>query len=169
MPATPTASPTPTPTDDGRHDFDFLFGRWNMTNQHLRTRLKGDTRWDEFTSVSDVHPILGGLGNTDTYVAERFADGKPLQGATFRLFNPATGLWSIYWADDRRLTLDAPVIGRFERGIGTFIGDDTFEGKPIKFRFIWTAGLRPTWEQAFSADGGATWETNFKNQLTRIG
>jgi hypothetical protein len=157
----------PYPPDDGRHDFDFLFGRWTMTNQHLRTRLKADTRWDEFTSVSEVHPILGGLGNTDTYAAARFADGKPLQGATLRLFNPATGLWSIYWADDRRVTLDPPVIGRFERGVGTFIGDDVFEGKPIKFRFVWTAGAHPTWEQAFSADGGQTWETNFRNQFTR--
>src|SRR5262249_18814170 len=97
--------PSPPPADDGRHHSAFLLGRWNLTNQRLRTRLKGDTRWDEFTSVSEVHPILGGLGNTDTYAAVRFWDGKPLQGATLRLFNPATGLWSIYWADDRRVTL----------------------------------------------------------------
>jgi hypothetical protein len=160
-------TPMTTTDDDGRHDFDFLFGRWNMTNQHLRTRLKGDTRWDEFASTSEVHPILGGLGNTDTYVAERFADGKPLQGATFRLFNPVTRLWSIYWADDRRLTLDPPVIGRFDGDVGTFAGDDVFEGRPIKFRFTWRRAPQITWQQDFSGDGGKTWEPNFRNQFTR--
>ena len=153
--------------DDGRHDFDFLFGRWNMTNQRLRTRLHGDTRWDEFRSFSEVRPILGGLGNTDTYETDQFWDGKPLKGATLRLFNPATRLWSIYWADDRRVILDPPVVGRFEGDVGTFVGDDTFEGRPIKFRFTWRRAPRITWQQDFSGDGGTTWEPNFRNQFTR--
>jgi hypothetical protein len=41
---------------------------------------------------------------------------------------------------------------------------------PILCRYRWTV-LGPgsaTWEQAFSTDDGATWETNFTNRQERI-
>jgi len=157
-----------TRTDDGRHDFDFFFGRWRIANRRLRSRLAGDTRWDEFGATAECHPILGGVGNVDSYSAAPYWDGKPFEGATVRLFNPATRLWSIYWADDRRVILDPPVVGRFDGDLGIFEGDDVFEGKPIRFRFTWTRGARVTWQQDFSADGGKTWETNWHNTFTRL-
>ena len=61
--------------------------------------------------------------------------------------------------------------GGFKDGVGTFTGDDTLEGKPIKVRFRWSEikANSARWEQAFSPDGGATWEVNWRMQFTRAG
>jgi len=85
------------------------------------------------------------------------------RAATLRTFAPATRRWSIWWIDSRTMRLEPRVLGRFENGLGTFLGDDSLGGRPIRVRFIWSA-ITPDsarWEQAFSADGGATWETNW--------
>ena len=60
------------------------------------------------------------------------------------------------------------MVGRFEAGIGTFYADDSFGGRPIRVRFLWTGTGTPSprWEQAFSTDGGATWETNWEMDFT---
>jgi hypothetical protein len=92
---------------------------------------------------------------------------------TFRFFDPATRKWSIYWADSRypRLLLDPPVIGSFSGDVGVFEGDDTHEGRPVRVRYTWSEVTSPTphWEQAFSEDGGETWETNWVAEFTRAG
>lgn len=67
--------------------------------------------------------------------------------------------------------IDVPIIGRFQDGIGTFVSDDTFRDRPIKVRGLWSR-ITPTslqWEQAFSPDGGKTWETNWVMRYTRTG
>jgi hypothetical protein len=66
--------------------------------------------------------------------------------------------------------LDPPVVGGFQDGIGTFMADDTFNGQPIVVRFIWSniTATSTRWEQAFSPDGGATWEVNWVMESTRI-
>jgi hypothetical protein len=62
-----------------------------------------------------------------------------------------------------------PVIGRFEAGAGTFLADEVIGGAAVKVRFLWlrTETDAPRWEQAMSADGGATWETNWTMDFTR--
>ena len=63
------------------------------------------------------------------------------------------------------------MLGRFVGGVGTFYNDDTLRGKPIKVRFIWSNITRNAahWEQAYSPDGGKTWETNWISDFTRVG
>ena len=46
---------------DGRADFDFLMGCWNVQHRRLRERLKGSTSWEEFAGTSVARPLLGGL------------------------------------------------------------------------------------------------------------
>jgi hypothetical protein len=151
-----------------QHDFDFLFGSWNIHNRYLKERLRHSTEWIEFDARSQVEPMLDGFGHLDRYFAVR--DGAPFEGITVRLFDPATGEWSIHWADTARArTLLPPMIGRFTRGVGEFHGDEVVDGRKVICRFLWT---RPTtasarWEQAFSEDGGHTWETNWIMTLTR--
>jgi len=60
------------------------------------------------------------------------------------------------------------MVGRFTGDVGEFFGDETVDGKDVLCRFLWTrpAGL-PRWEQAFSDDGGTTWETNWIMTFTR--
>lgn len=155
--------------DDGRHDFDFLFGRWRIHNRRLVSRLDGCTEWREFQAMSEARPILGGMGNVDTFSTSHFPDGKPLEGFTLRIFDPAAATWSIWWSDDRSGQLQPPVVGRFRGDHGEFAGEDLFAGRPIRVRFDWTRGaVSARWEQAFSPDGGETWETNWVMDLTRV-
>jgi hypothetical protein len=148
------------------HDFDFLFGRWSVLNRCLRERLAGSDEWEEFAATSVARPLLDGLGNEDEFRTDH--DGGMI-GMSFRFFDPKTRLWSIYWADSRRCgMLDLPVIGSFADGVGLFEGPDTFQSRPILVRFAWSdvATSEPRWEQAFSADGGRTWETNWIMEFT---
>ena len=150
------------------HDFDFWMGRWNVRNRRLVRRLAGSDDWDEFEAKVAARPLPGGLGNEDVFCSDY---GGGFVGMSFRFFDPESGLWAIYWADTRRNgpLLDPPVIGSFSDGIGIFEGDDTFEGRPIRVRFIWSGvdGPTPRWEQAFSEDGGETCETNWVMDFTR--
>ncbi|MGH6884941.1 MAG: DUF1579 domain-containing protein [Geminicoccales bacterium] len=153
---------------DGRHDFDFLVGRWSVAHRRLRRRLANDAQWDEFAGRSELRPIVGGLANIDDNILELPAG--TYRAATLRVFDPATGLWSIWWIDGRNPRLEPPVHGRFENGVGTFLGDDVFDGRPIRVRFLWSeiAPRSARWEQAFSTDGGAAWETNWIMTFKRI-
>jgi hypothetical protein len=62
-----------------------------------------------------------------------------------------------------------PTMGAFTRGRGEFFSQELFEKKSIFVRFVWTPGSLDTcrWEQAFSADGGKTWETNWIMEFRR--
>jgi hypothetical protein len=153
---------------DGQKDFDFWFGSWTVHNRKLRERLKGSTEWDEFAGTSVTRPLWGGLANIDEY--EAVAPSGPIHGMTVRLYNPTTRQWSIYWGDSRVGILDTPMIGSFEGGRGEFYDQEMFEGRSIYVRFIWS-DITPAscrWEQAFSADGGKTWEVNWIMEMTRV-
>jgi hypothetical protein len=149
------------------NDFDFLIGNWSVQHRRLKQRLAGSTEWIEFTGPATARKILGGVGNFDE-IEIPLPSGAYL-GATLRLFNPATQLWSIYWIDSRYAVMDPPMIGKFEDGRGLFYGDDVFEGRPIRLRFIWSpiSAHECRWEQAFSEDGGQSWETNWTMRFTR--
>jgi hypothetical protein len=86
------------------------------------------------------------------------------RAATLRTFDPATSHWSIWWIDGRNpATIDIPMRGAFEAGAGTFLCEDVFDGRNIYVRFLWSPITEKSarWEQAFSPDGGKTWETNW--------
>lgn len=152
----------------GAGDFDFLHGSWRVSHQRLAQRLKGSTDWVRFGGTMTARPILGGLGNFDENVIE-LPQGT-YQASTVRLFNPEQSRWSIYWIDGRDPKLDSPVHGTFSGGVGTFFGDDVFEGRPIRIRFLWSRmqARSARWEQAFSADAGATWEPNWIMEFERV-
>jgi hypothetical protein len=148
-------------------DFDFLRGEWNSRQRRRRKWLAGSDEWDEFEATIVARPILDGLGTVEEF---RTAYAGGFVGITFRFFDPASGNWSIYWADTRHpARLDPPVIGSFTGDVGVFESDDTFEGRPIRVRYTWSdvTTLTPRWEQAFSDDGGKTWETNWVAEFTR--
>lgn len=151
----------------GADGFDFLSGDWSVRHRRLDRRLAGCADWMEFTGRTVVERILGGLGNIDDNVLD--LPQGPYRAATVRKFDPASGLWSIWWFDARYPGLEPPVQGRFEDGVGTFLGDDVFEGRPIRVRFLWSGITARTarWEQAFSTDGGLTWETNWTMDFER--
>ena len=143
-------------------DFDFSLGDWNVRHRRLKKRLAGCTEWTEFSGRVSNGALLGGYGNVEDNLLH-LPEG-PYRAVALRSFDPQRGQWSIWWLDGRFPgQLDVPVVGRFEQGVGTFYADDTLDGRPIKVRFLWFTATpeQPRWEQAFSADDGATWETNW--------
>ena len=149
-------------------DFDFWPGEWHVRNRWLLERLAGSNEWEEFEARSTARLLLDGVGNEDEFRTDH-AGG--FIGMSFRFFDPETKLWTIYWADSRRPgALDPPLVGSFSGDVGVFHGDETWEGRPIRIRFIWSGVTTstPRWEQAFSDDGGETWETNWVMEFTRV-
>ena len=148
-------------------DFDFFMGSWTVRNRYLGERLRGSEDWQEFEATSDVRPLPSVLGNEDEFRTEALGG---FVGMSFRFFDPEAGRWSIYWADSRRPgVLDPPVFGGFANGSGVFEGTDVLAGKPILVRFTWTGvdTQEPRWEQAFSGDGGESWEPNWVMEFAR--
>ena len=145
-------------------DFDFFVGDWNIRNLRLKARFQGSDDWEEFHATSSVRKILEGTGNFE----EMDMPSQGFTGMTLRLFNPRDGSWSLHWADSRSNVLFPPVIGHFDNGKGVFYGEDTDDGVPVRVRFLWTPSPEaPLWAQAFSKDGGETWETNWVMEFTR--
>lgn len=159
---------SPSPSAAPPSDFDFIIGDWQVRHRRLNSRLAGCTDWTEFLGTSSTRKILGGFGLVEDNVLQ-FPDGE-VKAAAIRSFNELTQEWAIWWLDRRAPhTLDAPVVGRFSGTIGTFFAQDTLNGKPITVRFVWRANpaQNPIWEQAFSEDGGNTWEINWVMEFVR--
>lgn len=151
-------------------DFGFQTGAWRVRHRKLKGRLVGSTEWVEFGGTCEAFEVMGGEANVEDNVLDDPAGGY--RAAAFRRRDPATGQWSIWWHDGRfgSGALDSPVVGGFVDGVGTFLADDTLDGRPIKVRFVWSDITRDSarWEQAFSADGGATWEVNWVMTFQRV-
>lgn len=160
---------SPENNQSSANDFDFFIGEWTTRHQRLKERLAGSTQWEEFTGTAVMQKHMDGLVNLDDNVLE-IPSGR-YRAITLRSFDPASKQWAIWWLDSRNPhQLDAPVRGSFKDGLGTFYADDTLIGKPIRVRFTWS-DITPAscrWQQAFSADGGITWETNWRMEFTRV-
>lgn len=153
---------------DGQRDFDFLFGKWRVRNRRLRNPLTGSGEWYEFDAAYTAQPLWAGKANQDEFIAE-----TPLgriEGLTLRLYDPQNGCWSLYWGTSKNGLTVVPNVGAFnEDGVGEFFSNEVFNGKAIVCRYRWTKeyGDGCRWEQAFSGDGGRTWETNWIMEFTR--
>jgi hypothetical protein len=145
------------------NDFDFLIGKWTLKHRRLKSRLTNSSEWEEFETVVEDYNILEGTASMD--IGFGSVGGKQWEGRTIRLYDQKTRLWSLYWVASNVGTMDAPVVGSFENGIGHFFGRDIFNGKKVIVMFRWDKRDKehPTWSQAFSADNGKTWEWNWIN------
>ncbi|MES2297120.1 MAG: hypothetical protein V4582_08760 [Pseudomonadota bacterium] len=157
----------------GIRDFDFFLGHWRVRNLRLRKRLQDNHDWESFDATQQNVALPGGIGNFDDFIAPAWRPG--FVGMTLRLFNPQTGLWSIYWLDNNTGGLDAggqllpPVVGRFKDGVGVFECADELDGKPIRVRYTWSdiTPVSAKWEQAMSPDAGQSWEMNWRMEFER--
>jgi hypothetical protein len=149
-------------------DFDFLLGTHNVQHEKLRKRLSGSTEWQQFNGIHKMESLLEGSGNLEQH--SMALSEEPNDGIALRLFNPATRLWSIYWANSISGTLDVPVVGSFENKVGFFYAKDHYGNKPILVQFKWDASKEdlPVWSQAFSVDNGETWEWNWHMYFSKL-
>jgi hypothetical protein len=152
---------------DGAHDFDFEFGRWKA---HIARRLKpltGSNSWVDYDGISVVRPVWGGRAN----LGELDVSGSTgrIEGLSLRLYDPQTRQWKIRWANGRDGALGEPMVGGFANGQGLFYDQEDLNGRAILVRFVFS-GFTPTSfriEQAFSDDGGKSWEVNWISEFTK--
>lgn len=153
----------------GLHDFDFLVGNWQVHHRKLKERLANNHTWNEFEGTLSMRKLMDGYANVDDNVFH--APEGTYRGVGLRSYDPKTAQWAIWWLDGRSPfgDLDPPVKGHFVHGVGTFYADDTLRGKPVRVRFVWSNITKTTarWEQAYSADGGKTWEINWTMEFRR--
>jgi hypothetical protein len=151
------------------HDFDFEFGDWNIHLKRLLHPLTGSTSWVEFDGTSVTKKVWGGRAQLEEFETDSAASGH-IEGLTLRLFNPKSRQWSLYWANSKNGQLVVPQIGECKGDHGEFYAADTLNDKAIFVRFIWseTNTNKPHFEQAFSEDGGKTWEVNWITDQTHM-
>jgi hypothetical protein len=160
LPGTPAGTP---------RDFDFEQGRWHTSLRKLLQPLSGHAQWADYSGTSTVHPLLGGRAN----VVELEVAGPQgrIEGMSLRLFDTQRRRWTLNYSNVAGGTLELPMSGGFAGGPhGVFYSAETFAGRAILVRFVIDV-VDPDhcrFEQAFSADGGATWEVNWIASDTRI-
>jgi len=156
-----------TPQRDGQHDFDFEIGTWKTHLRRLVNPLTGSNTWAEYEGTTVVRKVWNGRAN----LVELQADGPAghFEGLNLRLYNPQAHQWSLNFASSSGGSLSQPTIGEFKNGRGEFFDQETLNGRAIFVRFV-ISDITPNschFEQAFSDDGGKTWEVNWIATDTR--
>ena len=154
---------------DGSRDFDPLLGDWDFHLRRLIRPLTGSDDWANLEGESHCRSIWGGRGQIDELSLTNLSDGSKMESLTLRLYNPKAHEWLLYFAGGGNPSLGTPQRGRFVNGRGEFLDRDEVNGKEVIVRWIWTEieTTTPRFEQAFSADEGETWETNWITSQTR--
>ena len=153
---------------DGEHDFDFEIGTWKTHLRRLLHPLTGSTTWVDYDGMTVVRKVWNGRAN----LVELVADGPAghFEGLNLRLYNPESHQWSLNFANSRAGTIGVPTIGEFKNGRGEFYDQETLNGRAILVRFVISDITADSchFEQAFSDDGGKTWEVNWIANDTRV-
>jgi hypothetical protein len=153
---------------DGQHDFDFEIGTWKTQLSRLQHPLTGSTTWVKYEGTSVIRKVWNGRAN----LVELVADGPAghFEGLSLRLYNPESRQWSLNFAGGNSGAMSPPVIGAFKAGRGEFYGQETLNGRAIFVRFVISDITSDScrFEQAFSDDGGKTWEINWIALDTRV-
>jgi hypothetical protein len=149
-------------------DFDFLGGDWHVRHRYLRV-TKNSREWSSVDGTASHRSLMDSKANMEEYTIN--APNGAYRAVALRSYDSKASQWSIWWLDGRAPhgDLDPPVQGRFEKGVGTFYGDTTINGKLLRVRFVWSqiTASSARWEQAYSADAGKTWETNWIMEFRR--
>ena len=153
---------------NGQRDFDWEIGTWKTEVRRLAKPLSGSNEWGEYTGTSVVRNVLDGRAN----LVELRVEGPAgrIEGASLRLYNPHTRQWSLNYASASNGVLTRPVHGGFRDGRGEFFGEEDLDGRAVLVRFVISEITADSarFEQAYSQDGGRSWETNWIAVDTRI-
>jgi hypothetical protein len=153
---------------DGQHAFDFETGTWKTHLSRLLHPLSGSTTWVEYEGTSVVRKVWNGRAN----LLELEAEGPAghIEALSLRLYNPQSRQWSLNFANSNGGSLSQPTIGQFKNGRGEFFDQEKFNDRAIFVRFVISDVTANScrFEQAFSDDGGKTWEVNWIATDTRV-
>ena len=153
---------------DGQHDFDFHIGVWKTRLSRRLRPLTGSNTWVEYEGTTVVRKVWNGRAN----LVELQVDGPAghIEALSLRLYNPESRQWSLNFSNSAGGALSPPSIGEFKNGRGEFFNQETLNGRSIFVRFV-ISDITPNscrFEQAFSDDGGKTWEVNWIATDTRV-
>lgn len=162
------SAPSSPPPRDGQQDFDFEIGTWKTQLSRRLHPLTGSNQWVDYEGTSVVRKVWNGRAN----LVELDVAGPAgrIEALSLRLYNPESRQWSLNFSSRAGGTLSPPAIGEFQNGRGEFYNQETLAGRAILVRFV-ISEITPDscrFEQAFSADGGKTWEVNWIATDTRI-
>jgi hypothetical protein len=166
--AAPDPAPAAAEARDGQHDFDFEIGTWKTHISRLQHPLSGSSSWVEYDGTSVVRKVWGGRANL--LELEVHGAAGQIEALSLRLYNPAARQWSLNFSNSRLGTLGQPTIGEFRNGRGEFYDQENFGDRAVLVRFV-ISEITPDsarFEQAFSTDGGKSWEVNWIATDTRI-
>jgi hypothetical protein len=152
---------------DGSNDFDFEFGEWHMKLERRLDPLTGSERWIEYEGPSVVRKVWDGKANLGEIDVAGSA-GR-IQGLSLRVYNPQSRQWSITYANSASGLSATPMVGGFRDGRGEFYSQEIYRDRAIFVRFVFSDITTRSFrlEQAFSDDGGKTWEANWIATFTR--
>lgn len=153
---------------DGQHDFDWELGNWTVKISRLQKPLTGSSVWTETSGTVVCRKIWDGKGNLAEVTVD--APSGRLEFLALRLYNPQSRQWTNTFSSVGSGVLGVPMYGEFKDGRGEFYDREEYNGRTIMVRFIFTPLSADSGrsEQAFSDDGGKTWETNWINIYTRV-
>lgn len=150
-----------TGSTNAQHDFDWEFGTWKTQLKRRLRPLSGSQDWVEYEGTTTVRKVWNGRAN----LVELDVTGPAgrIEALSLRLYNPEARQWSLNFSNIAGGTMAIPTIGEFKDGRGEFYAQETLGGRSILVRFIISEFNEKSarFEQAFSEDGGKTWETNW--------
>ena len=158
----------PTMADDAARAFDSHIGTWHTHLKRLDRPLTSSTTWLTYDGTTTVRAVMHGRAN----LVELEVAGKAgrIEGISLRLYDPRSERWTLNYANLADGSLATPSIGGFQSGRGEFYNDENIGGRNVRVRFV----IEPQgpdvirFEQAFSIDGGRTWEVNWIATDTRV-
>jgi hypothetical protein len=152
---------------DGQHDFDFHLGQWKSDITRLQHPLTGSTTWIKCTGTLSARKVWDGRAQLEEL--EAACPAGHIEDLLLFLYNPQSHQWSLNSAAVGDGVIGRPMFGEFKNGRGEFYDQEPFKDRLILVRQVWSdiTATSHHFEQAFSDDGGKTWETNFKATLTR--
>ena len=157
------------PASANEHDFDFAAGSFRSQVRRLQKPLTGSTTWFEAKGEVRTRKVLNGLAEVEQVELDQ--PTGHLQAFNLRLWNPEMRQWSIHFANARVGTINgSPSVGEFKDGRGEFYDQEEWDGRMILVRHVFSE-IKPDsyrFEQAFSADGGKTWEANWIADCRRV-
>jgi hypothetical protein len=145
----------------------FILALGRCTFSRLVHPLSASNEWANYDGTAVVSKVW----NSSASLFELDVSGPAgqIEGMGLRLYNPETRQWSLNWANSSDGVINKPIIGEFKVGRGEFFDQEEFNGRMILARnsFSHITPNSSRFEQAFSNDGGKTWETNWVMTFTR--
>lgn len=161
------AAPAASVLRDGAHDFDFNFGVWKSHISRLVHPLTGSQESIELNGTVAVRKVWDGKA----WLEEMEADGPKghWEGMSVFLYNPHSHQWSQTFVNSAQGMFTGAMTGSFHDGRGELYSQDTVDGRAVLVRGTWSniAADSHRYQEAYSTDGGKTWQTVFTADLTR--